>query len=168
MSASGDSGEIAVTVEDEGWRTLIPRPEAVCVRAAQAALDSAGGPPGAEVGIVLADDARVAELNARFRGKQGPTNVLSFPIAGGAPVPAGAPRLLGDVVLARETVAREARAQGKTAADHLGHLVVHGVLHLIGFDHQTESEAADMEARETAVLARLGIPDPYRQSRDVA
>jgi probable rRNA maturation factor len=164
VSGPGEDGEIAVTVEDEGWRALVPDAEALCVRAAKAALGHMHG----EVGIVLADDARVAELNARYRHKQGPTNVLSFPIADGGPVPAGAPRLLGDVVLARETVAREARAQGKSAGHHLAHLVVHGVLHLLGLDHQAEAEAADMEARETAALARLGVPDPFRDSRDVA
>lgn len=169
MTGTGDNGgAVVVSVEDEGWRELVPEPETLCARAAQAALAAADAGPSGEVGIVLASDARVAELNARYRGKEGPTNVLSFPIADDESHPAGAPRLLGDVVLARETVAREARAQEKTAARHLAHLVVHGVLHLMGFDHGNEAEAAVMEAREAAALARLGIPDPYRAPRDVA
>jgi probable rRNA maturation factor len=94
-----------------------------------------------------------------------PTNVLAFALADPAgPTPAGAPNLLGDVVLAFETVAREATAQQKPLADHLAHLVVHGVLHLQGFDHQSEAEAAVMEAREVEILTRLGLPDPYRDT----
>jgi len=91
--------------------------------------------------------------------------VLAFPgvemVGGCAPGPVAGPALLGDVVLARETVCREAAAQGKALADHVRHLVVHGVLHLLGFDHDTDAAAADMEARETGILASLGVADPY-------
>lgn len=144
------------------WRRALPTAPAICRAAAAAALArGAGRLEGAEVSIVLADDALVAKLNRAYRGIAKPTNVLSFAMA--EPARRSAPlRLLGDVVLAHGTVAREARAQGKTLADHLTHLVVHGVLHLLGFDHERAREARRMEALEVAVLAGLGISDPYR------
>jgi probable rRNA maturation factor len=104
--------------------------------------------------IALADDRRVRALNARDRKKDKATNVLSYP--------SGDREFLGDVVLARQTVWREARSQGKTAADHVSHLVVHGTLHLMGYDHETsEADAERMEALERRILAKLGIADPY-------
>jgi probable rRNA maturation factor len=104
--------------------------------------------------VALADDRRVRTLNARDRSKDKPTNVLSYP--------SGERDFLGDVVLARQTVWREAKSQGKTAADHLTHLVVHGTLHLLGYDHETsEADAERMEALERRILAKLGIADPY-------
>jgi probable rRNA maturation factor len=115
---------------------------------------------GAELCVHLADDAHVRELNARWRGLDKPTNVLSFPAADAANL--GQARLLGDIVLAFETVAREAEDEGKPLADHYRHLVVHGFLHLIGFDHETDADAEAMEAMETRVLAQLGVADPYR------
>ena len=105
--------------------------------------------------MLLTGDAAVRALNARFRGQDRPTNVLAFP------APATAAGALGDIALAYGVCAAEARAQGKPLADHLQHLVVHGALHLLGLDHQTEAEAAAMEARERRVLAGLGVPDPY-------
>ncbi|MDJ1158750.1 rRNA maturation RNase YbeY [Chelatococcus sp. SYSU_G07232] len=115
--------------------------------------------PGAELSIVLTDDASIRGLNRQWRGLDKPTNVLSFP---GAAVDrlAEAPHL-GDIVVAFETVQREAEAEGKSLADHTAHLVIHGLLHLLGYDHETDAEAEDMEAREVAALARLGIADPY-------
>jgi probable rRNA maturation factor len=104
--------------------------------------------------VALADDRRVRALNTRDRGKDKPTNVLSYP--------SGERAFLGDVLLARQTVWREARAQHKTPADHVTHLVVHGTLHLLGYDHETgAAEAERMEALERRILARLGIADPY-------
>ena len=104
--------------------------------------------------IALADDKRVRALNARDRRKDKPTNVLSYP--------SGERAFLGDVVLARQTVWREAKLQGKTPADHVAHLVVHGTLHLMGYDHETsEADAERMEALERRILAKLGIADPY-------
>jgi probable rRNA maturation factor len=114
-----------------------------------------------DVVILLADDASIQALNRDHRGKDAPTNVLSFPAA-----PSAAPHL-GDLALAYETCAREAAAQGKALGDHLTHLVAHGVLHLLGWDHQTEAEAEAMEAHERALLAALGRPDPYRE-RDIS
>jgi len=97
----------------------------------------------------------VADLNQRFRGKAGPTNVLSFP------APANPEAHLGDIALAFGVCAREAAQQGKTLANHVQHLVAHGVLHLVGWDHQTETEAEEMEAMERRILAGFGVPDPY-------
>ncbi|MDD3444006.1 MAG: rRNA maturation RNase YbeY [Zavarzinia sp.] len=127
-----------------------------------AVLDGADGP--VEIDICLADDEAVRLLNRDWRGKDKPTNVLSFPGLEGAlaaSLPAEAPRPLGDIVLAFETCAREAAEQGKPFAHHVQHLVVHGVLHLLGLDHETEAEAEDMEALETRILSTLGLPDPY-------
>lgn len=147
----------------------MPDIELLCTEAARAALAAADqAPPGAaaaELSIVLADDALVQSLNRQWRGRDAPTNVLAFAAQeGGTPDPASPlPVLLGDVVLACETVTREAAAQGKPLADHLRHLVVHGVLHLLGYDHVADADAQRMEALETRVLAGLGIPDPYRE-----
>ncbi|HEX5455552.1 MAG TPA: rRNA maturation RNase YbeY [Stellaceae bacterium] len=117
------------------------------------------------VGIILTDDAEQRRLNRDYRGQDKSTNVLSFALANpGDPLAPGMPVVLGDVVLAFETVAREAAEQGKSLADHLRHLVVHGVLHLVGFDHENAAEAAIMEDREVAILRRLGVPDPYRDT----
>jgi len=114
---------------------------------------------GAEVVVALSDDATVRELNRRWRGLDKPTNVLSFPAAS-APVP-GAPIHLGDIAIAYETTAHEAKAEGKPLARHLAHLAVHGFLHLLGYDHESEPEAERMEGLERDILARLGMPDPY-------
>ncbi|MGE0767267.1 MAG: rRNA maturation RNase YbeY [Hyphomicrobiaceae bacterium] len=114
--------------------------------------------------VAFMTDADVRGLNARFRGQDKPTNVLSFP----AQVPPagvlgpGEPASLGDIVLAAETVAREARALGIPMEQHVQHLVVHGTLHLLGYDHEADEDADLMEALETRILARLGVPDPYR------
>jgi probable rRNA maturation factor len=117
----------------------------------------------AEMSVILADAAEQRRLNRDYRGHDTSTNVLAFPAwEPEMHIPAGAPILLGDVVLAFETVAREAAEQNKPISDHLSHLVVHGVLHLLGHDHLTQAEAAVMESLETSILAKLGVPDPYR------
>jgi probable rRNA maturation factor len=153
----------------------------VAERAARAALIAAGlDPRRCEVSLLAADDARLAALNAHFRGREGATNVLSWPAFAGegaaavseavtealaegaaAREPGGEPVLLGDVALAYETCAREAAAEGRTLADHAAHLVVHGVLHLLGHDHQDAAEAERMEAFERKILASMGVADPY-------
>jgi probable rRNA maturation factor len=143
------------------WRKALPRVAALARAAARAALAQSGKRIlRAELSLVLADDATVRALNARWRGKDKATNVLAF--ASDEPPVCGAPVLLGDVVLAFETVAREAREQGKNLADHLSHLIVHGVLHLLGYDHLRAAPARRMEALEKRILASLGIGDPYR------
>jgi probable rRNA maturation factor len=147
---------IALLVEDPKWRThrgLAARLN-TAAEAAAAAVRLKG-----DFTILLASDRKLHALNRDFRGKDKPTNVLSFP-SGDTVGPRGA-LLLGDIVIAYGTVAREAAAQGKTIRDHLLHLVVHGVLHLLGHDHQRSAEAARMESIETELLAGLGIADPY-------
>ena len=170
---SGPAGRLltACLVEADGWGAA-DGPLAVLARhAAVAAIgggmtwSAPGRLPEMELTVILADDAAVRALNAEWRGKDKPTNVLSFPAATPEEIAraraGGPPLLLGDVVLALETCRREAEDEGKPLADHLAHLVVHGVLHLLGHDHATEPEAERMEALEVAVLARLGIADPY-------
>ena len=112
-----------------------------------------------EAAVVLGDDALVRSLNATYRGQDKPTNVLSFPFR--APPGVDRDNMLGDVVLAAETVAREAHEQHLPPGHHLQHLVIHGLLHLLGFDHATDDEAEIMERVETEILATLGVADPY-------
>jgi probable rRNA maturation factor len=117
-------------------------------------------PGESELGVVFTDDAHIRELNASWRGKDKATNVLSFPAfpeTKSGPLPP----LLGDIVLAAETVAGEAALEAKPIENHISHLVVHGLLHLLGYDHETDAEAEEMEALERRILARLAIPDPY-------
>jgi probable rRNA maturation factor len=146
---------IEVRVEDAGWRALLPQAEHLVEAAAEASLAALPNAPAGDLVVLLTNDAEIRDLNARFRGKDQPTNVLSFP-AGENPH-----GHLGDVALALGTCSAEARAQGKPLADHLQHLVAHGVLHLVGYDHQDEGEAEAMEALERKILATLGVPDPY-------
>lgn len=146
---------IEIEVEDEAWRA-VDAVEAVVERAAQAALGTVQG----DVVVLLTDDAAVAEINGRFRDKDRPTNVLSFP------APDSARPHLGDLILASGVCAAEAAAQGKTLADHLTHLTVHGVLHLLGRDHEDDAEAEAMEAEERTILAALGVADPYAVEPD--
>ena len=164
--------EIDVALACTGWRQAFVHMdppgdiETLCRAAVAAALAGAGWRGPAEVSLLLADNAMVHDLNRDHRGKDRATNVLSFP-GGAEPPPAGAPVLLGDVVLALETVLGEAGAEGKAPADHLAHLLVHGVLHLLGHDHEDSAEAERMEALETEILARMGIADPYAGSGDL-
>lgn len=152
---------IDVAVEAGGWageealRALVARAvETVLAETGQAAPDEA------ELSLLFTDDAHVRALNRDWRGKDKPTNVLSFPafpVAPGDPVPP----MLGDIALAFETVMSEAALEEKPFDHHLTHLVIHGMLHLLGHDHEDEDEAEAMEALERAILARLAIPDPY-------
>ena len=121
-----------------------------------------GEAPPSEISVVLSDDEHVRELNKHHRGMDKPTNVLSFPAAR-TKTPSGAPRILGDIVLALETVEREAAEESKPLENHISHLVVHGVLHLLGYDHEDDEEAEMMEERERQILTKLGIPDPYAE-----
>lgn len=153
---------IEISIESEGWSSesileaLVRRALSMAIEETRVQLAE-----DAEVSLVFTSDASVRELNKVWRQQDKPTNVLSFPAAEPHQLPTSA--LVGDIVVARETVAREADAEGKTFDAHLTHLIVHGFLHLVGFDHETDEEAEEMEALETRVLARLGIPDPYRE-----
>lgn len=149
--------EIAVIRNAEGWPEHF---DALAEKAVLAALAGAGAKMkgAAEISVLLTDDAEQRELNAQWRGKDSSTNVLSFPqIEPFAPVSG----LLGDITLARETLEREAADLGKSLDDHFTHLMVHGFLHILGYDHIEDGEALQMEGLETQILAGLGIEDPY-------
>jgi probable rRNA maturation factor len=145
---------IDVEVEDPAWSAALPDAEALVLAAADATLASEGA-VGEGVTLLLTDDETIRGLNQRFREQDKPTNVLSFP------APQNPERFLGDIALAYGVCAREAQEQGKPLANHLQHLVAHGVLHLLGYDHVSDAQADEMESLERAVLAGLGIPDPY-------
>ncbi|MEM7727955.1 MAG: rRNA maturation RNase YbeY [Pseudomonadota bacterium] len=147
---TGLAPQIALVALTDDWPDVGP----LVGPAVTAALEQAGEAHMGELSVVLSDDARVRALNRDYRDRDAPTNVLSFPQDPGT-------GLMGDVVFARETLEREAHQQGKTFADHFVHLLVHGVLHLQGFDHQEDKAARDMEAREIAALASLSIGNPY-------
>jgi probable rRNA maturation factor len=145
--------DIDVSIASPLWDTIDG--EAIVRRAVAAAA-----PPDtadSELSVVLTDDAEIKSLNAQWRHKDEPTNVLSFPASTAGP----GPRLLGDIVIAYETTAREAEQEAKPLADHLSHLAVHGFLHLLGYDHESDADATVMERLEREILARLGVPDPY-------
>ena len=144
---------IEVEIEDAGWTSAIADAEARAEQAAQTALTGANRTGG--VTVLLTDDETVRDLNARFRGKDAATNVLSFP------APTNPEDHLGDIALALGVMVREASEQGKPLGHHLQHLVIHGVLHLIGYDHETDGDAERMESLERQLLAGLGVPDPY-------
>jgi probable rRNA maturation factor len=163
---------VDTVLEDARWEAFgLP---ALAETAARAALGSLGLPPeGFQIALLACDDARIAGLNADFRGKPVPTNVLSWPSddrAADAPGQRPAlpdpgspddPEELGDIAIAWDACAREAEGQGKPMPAHVTHLVVHAVLHLLGYDHVEDADAALMEAEEVRVLASLGLPDPY-------
>jgi len=144
--------EIAVIVEDEGWRKA-RHARAALKRAALAAFAKASAEPARPFTILLTSDRKLRALNAEFRGRDKPTNVLSFPAAETG--------YLGDIAIAHGVTAREAAAEGKPFAHHAAHLAVHGVLHLLGFDHERARDAAVMEPLEIEILKRLKIPNPY-------
>lgn len=148
---------IDVAIPCAGWRRSIPGVARLARETVTAALADAGI-ADAEVSLVLGDDDAVQALNRRWRGRDAPTNVLSFP-TGESPI-------LGDVILAFETMTREAQEQGKPFAHHLRHLIVHGVLHLLGYDHERYRDATRMENCERRILRRFDIPDPYRALSD--
>ena len=150
---------IEISVEAGAWQKLSGA-EGIVRRAAEAALAETSA-SGVEIGVVLTDDAKMRALNRTWRGKDTATNVLSFPAPAGG---SKEPRLMGDVVLAYETIAREAAEQRIPAQDHLAHLTVHGVLHLLGHDHENDRDADTMERREREILAQLGVPDPYARA----
>lgn len=171
-TAAGQPGRIAVdlALEDPAWLDDLPDAEVLVERAVTAALERACPGPALSLALVLSDDARLRALNRDWRGMDRATNVLSFPSQTLAPgqtphaepgLPAGMAVELGDVIVARGTMVREARDAGRPLGHHLCHLVVHGTLHLLGYDHEQDDEAETMEAMERDILSGLGIPDPY-------
>ncbi|MBC6440624.1 MAG: rRNA maturation RNase YbeY [Rhodospirillales bacterium] len=170
-TGGGASVAIDLAIDDPAWLTALPGATSTARAALTAALDAACPGCPAEVTLVLADDGRVRDLNRAWRGIDRATNVLSFPSvarrAGEAPQrdpgdPPDATVGLGDIIVARETLMREACEAGRPADHHLSHLVVHGTLHLLGYDHDDDGDAEVMEALECDVLAGIGVPDPYR------
>jgi probable rRNA maturation factor len=149
-------GEASLEVDIVGSSALWRGHETILSQALAAAAAEEGA--SGTVSLLLGDDASIAALNAQFRGKQGPTNVLSFPPPQGAGAADG---FLGDIALAAETIVEEANFQGKRFEHHAAHLVVHGFLHLLGYDHLESADAEAMEARERAILVSIGIADPY-------
>jgi probable rRNA maturation factor len=162
--------EVDILIESDAWRDL-PEAEAVARQAIAAAASGAAiDLRNAEVSVLFCDDGAIAVLNGRWRGQEKATNVLSFPAQ--PLLPAHVPdddddaairekTPLGDIAVAYETLMREAGESGKTAPAHLAHLVVHGFLHLAGYDHETDDEAEEMERLEREILARIGVADPY-------
>ncbi len=140
--------------QHEGFEVLASEVIAAAVAATNIKLAK-----GAEVSLLLCDDARIRDINHEWRGLDKPTNVLSFPAAPRAML-AKSPAV-GDIAIAYETVARETVDEGKTFRDHYMHMVLHGFLHLLGYDHETDAEAEEMEALEISVLSALGVADPY-------
>jgi probable rRNA maturation factor len=152
--------EIAILVEAGEWPPEVKlRP--LVENAIAASIAAVAGPiaPSAELSLVFTDDAHARSLNHRYRGKDIATNVLSFPAS--QPTPKAFGGLLGDIVFANGVIGREAAKDELTFEHHLTHLIVHGFLHLVGYDHGNDDEAAVMENLETAILARLGVADPY-------
>ena len=161
------NAETGIQIRCRNWTEALEDAPLLCRRAVDAACrvaaaDIAGR--SVEIGIALADDAETARLNGRYRGIGRPTDVLSFASGesvGGKGGRGEPPQMLGDIVIAFETSARDAARAGKRLDHHLQHLVVHGLLHLLGYDHETERDANRMEALEVEILKRLGIADPY-------
>jgi probable rRNA maturation factor len=158
-SPTGIPVDIDIFVEAGAWPAEVELARLVD-RAVAAAFAETGVSGASELSVVFSDDAHIRTLNAEWRDKDKPTNVLSFP-AFPFPKDGPLPPMLGDIVLASETVSREAALEDKPLANHITHLVIHGLLHLLGHDHETDAEAEEMEAIERAALARLAIPDPY-------
>ena len=161
--------DIDILIEDDRWQQA--GIDALAHQAIDATLDHLDV-AGAELSLLACDDARIATLNADFRDKPTPTNVLSWPEEDLAPdLPGAEPRAprpdpggaisLGDIAIAYDTCAREAAEQGKPFAAHVTHLIVHGTLHLLGYDHIRDQDATRMEALEVEILGKLGLPDPY-------
>jgi probable rRNA maturation factor len=152
-----------IRIQSRKWRAIEDlRPRILAAVDSGLALAPVKPLPGAELSLLLTDDKRIRIVNRDWRGFDKATNVLSFPAA--PPERIASSPVIGDIVLAFETIVREAEAEERSFGDHLSHLVIHGLLHLVGEDHETEEQAQRMEALETAALARLGIADPYAGS----
>ncbi|WP_084395843.1 rRNA maturation RNase YbeY [Henriciella aquimarina] len=147
------SVQLDLRIETDGWTDAVGSPEAVCEKALTAGFGVAGTP--GEVALLLTDDAEMHQLNRDWRGKDKPTDVLSFPAE-----PMEAP-FLGDIAIGLGVASRDAAIRGIPLGDHLSHLVIHGYLHLLGHDHMEDTEAREMEDLERRALATLGIADPY-------
>lgn len=161
---------IDLVIEDEGWAgpdceidcELLKSATRAALAAAKGVVATKARARGAEIAILLASDERIRDLNRQYRAKDAPTNVLSFPAGDSAGLAPAGPVLLGDIALARQTVMGEAEASGIPLVHHAAHLVCHGMLHLLEYDHMTDNDAVEMESLEVLILESLGIPDPYQ------
>lgn len=162
--------DIDIIVRDSRWEGSVENIADVCKESACAAFAAGVSRPlSAEAALVLADDEFIAVLNKQYRNRDGATNVLSFAATDsddpsmdlGQPIQDSAPVMLGDIIVAHETTVREAVEAGISVEHHLRHLVVHGMLHLLGYDHMTDDEAAEMEPLETQILGAMNVADPY-------
>lgn len=162
IAQPSDDGNVVVLIGNGDWDSL-DEPVQLCEAAARAALAAAERSDNPSVNILLSDDQHLGELSKRFLGKHGPTNVLAFPSGDALPIdsPTRQSRPVGDIAVAFQTVRTEAEAAGRPIAHHLSHLIVHGTLHLLGYDHHTDTQATAMEEMERCALRRLNIGDPY-------
>jgi probable rRNA maturation factor len=149
--------KLEISIDDKDWKSV-----ASLRTLTRSAVKATLTHDDVSVSVLFTGDAEILEVNKQWRGKASATNVLSFPVSTNAPVPDGEPRPLGDIVLAYGVIAREAEEQKKTIANHVAHLIVHGTLHLLGYDHEDDDEASLMETREIEILTGLGIENPYR------
>ena len=156
LVSSARQMNISIAIEAGDWQSVVDL-EILTHVAIAAALEI---DEKRSIDVLYTDDSSIQVINQKWRGKDGPTNILSFPAAP-QPVPAGEVAHLGDLVLGWQTIVREASEAGKPLNHHITHLVIHGTLHLLGFDHETDAEAALMEAREIAILAGMGLGNPY-------
>lgn len=164
-AAEDDPGpSLHILIEFDHWRTLNGAEDAV-QRAYNACINREPAMTGRDVTVLLSSDDAIAALNKAYRGHDKPTNVLSFPSAGTFP---DSTEPLGDIIIAYETVMREASTEAKTPLAHLSHLTIHGLLHLTGYDHDSDAEAEHMEGMEQTILADIGISDPYQTAEDEA
>jgi len=166
LKSIGSSIEVDMTIDDAAWRDAFPSLQSLVDRTAPAVWRRSGLDGAAEVSVVLSSDAKMQALNFQHRAVDRPTNVLAFPL--GEPMQPGGPTHLGDIILAYETVAREAARDAKPLDAHVTHLLVHGLLHLLGHDHETESDAETMEQIEVEIMSALGYPNPYTELPDAA
>ena len=157
--------EIDLIIEDDRWSAALPDAEGLTESAIEAAFLGAKYREKVSLSVLLADDGRIRTLNNTFRGKDKPTNVLSFP-AEETPVFPGEPRVLGDIALAYDTMLGEAKDGNRPLRNHFLHLIIHASLHLIGYTHESDEEAEHMETLEIAILAGLGVPNPYSEAGD--
>ena len=165
MKSTSSSIEVAITIDNDAWRDSLPSLQSLVDRAAPEVWRRAGREGNAEASVVMSSDSQIRELNHKHRDVDHPTNVLAFPL--GEPMWPDGPDHLGDIVLAFETVVREAARDAKPLDAHVTHLLVHGLLHLLGHDHETESDAELMEKIEVEIITSLGYPNPYRDLQNV-
>ena len=165
MKGTSSSIEVAMTIDNAAWRDALPSLQLLVDRTAPEVWRRAGRDGAAEASVVMSSDSQMRKLNYKYRDVDRPTNVLAFPL--GESIWPDGPEHLGDIVLAFETIVREAARDAKPLDAHVTHLLVHGLLHLLGHGHETESDAELMEKIEVEIITSLGYPNPYRELPDM-